>query len=80
MKRLARLWDLIAPQISLPEAPVGWRTLGRTFLKLGATGFGGGIAVIAQVRRIVVRERHWLSDEEFLTPSLSTESTRGQRS
>ena len=66
MKRIALLWDLITPAISPPETPVGWRTLGRTFLKLGATGFGGGIAVIAQVRRIVVRERRWLSEEEFL--------------
>jgi chromate transport protein ChrA len=66
MKRLTRLRDLITIQLLPPETPVGWQILGRTFLKLGATGFGGGIAVIAQVRRIVVRERHWLSDEEFL--------------
>jgi chromate transporter len=45
---------------------VEWRALARAFLKLGAIGFGGGIAVIAQIRRLVVRERRWMSEEEFL--------------
>jgi chromate transporter len=45
---------------------VEWRALARTFFKLGATGFGGGLAVIAHVRRVVTYERRWLSDEEFL--------------
>jgi chromate transporter len=35
-------------------------------MKLGATGFGGGIAVIAQIRRIAVRDHQWLSETEFL--------------
>ncbi len=51
----------------VPEAPrAEWRALAKTFLKVGATGFGGGLAVISQIRRQVVRERRWLSDEEFL--------------
>jgi chromate transporter len=51
----------------VPEAPrVDWRILARTFLKLGATGFGGGVAVIAQIRRLTVHQRRWLTDEEFL--------------
>lgn len=50
-----------------PEAPrVDWRVLGRTFLKVGATGFGGGVTVIAQIRRLTVHQRHWLTDDEFL--------------
>ncbi len=36
-----------------------------TFLGIGATGFGGGLAVIAQVRALVVGKRGWLSDREF---------------
>jgi len=36
------------------------------FLKLGATSFGGPAAHIAWMEREVVRERRWLSREEFL--------------
>jgi chromate transporter len=36
-----------------------------SFLGVGATGFGGGLAVIAQVRSLVVGKRGWLSDREF---------------
>jgi chromate transporter len=43
-----------------------WRTLIKPFLRVGATGFGGGIAVIAQIRRLVVAQKRWLSEEEFL--------------
>src|SRR5215510_6076897 len=58
-------------RIRLPKAEparsaVPWQILSRTFLKLGFTGFGGGIAVIGQIRRIVVRQNRWLSEEEFL--------------
>ena len=35
------------------------------FLRLGATGFGGPIALVARMRRELVEERRWLSDEEF---------------
>lgn len=59
-----RRW--IAEQFPLPEERIPWRALAETFLHLGATGFGGGIAVIGQIRRVVVRERRWLSEEEFL--------------
>ncbi len=62
----ARLRQRIAAHFAPQETRVEWRALARTFLKLGATGFGGGIAVLAQIRRLVVRERRWLSDEEFL--------------
>lgn len=61
---LARQW--IAAQLPVPAVRIGWRALAETFLQLGATGFGGGIAVIGQIRRVVVRERRWLSEEEFL--------------
>src|SRR5215813_5538732 len=42
------------------------RALAKTFFKLGVTGFGGGLAVIAHIRRVVVYERQWMSEEEFL--------------
>lgn len=36
-----------------------------SFLKIGTTGFGGGLAVIAHIRALVVAERHWLSEQDF---------------
>jgi chromate transporter len=63
---LSQLRAWIADQFAPDEAQVEWRALAKTFLKLGATGFGGGVAVIAQIRRLVVRERQWLSEDEFL--------------
>lgn len=36
-----------------------------SFLKIGLVGFGGGLAVMAQVRTLTVRKRHWLTDIEF---------------
>jgi chromate transporter len=59
-----RAW--LAEHFPLPEERIPWRELAKTFLKLGATGFGGGIAVISQIRRLVVRERRWMSEGEFL--------------
>lgn len=60
----AGMW--ISEQFTPVDAKVEWRALARTFLKLGATGFGGGVAVIAQIRNLVVRQHRWLSEEEFL--------------
>src|SRR5215475_8800949 len=45
---------------------VDWRALAKTFFKLGVTGFGGGLAVIAHIRRVVVYKNRWMSEEEFL--------------
>jgi chromate transporter len=36
-----------------------------SFLKIGLVGFGGSLAVIAQVRTLTVQNRHWLTDLEF---------------
>src|SRR6516164_3587565 len=80
MARFSRLHDLIVSEI-VPDRPlVSWRVLSRTFLQLGVTGFGGGIAVIAQIRRIVVRDRRWLSDEEFLDAVSLAQSLPGANS
>jgi len=37
-----------------------------TFTKIGLTGFGGGMAIVALVERVCVREKQWITAEEFL--------------
>jgi chromate transporter len=44
-------------------------TLGGLFLsffKIGLTGFGGGFAVLSQIRHVVVLERRWLGEHDFV--------------
>jgi len=36
------------------------------FCKIGLTGFGGGMAIVALVERMVVKEKQWVTPEEFL--------------
>ena len=36
-----------------------------SFLEIGLTGFGGGLAVIAQIKTLVVNRRRWLTEREF---------------
>jgi chromate transporter len=36
-----------------------------SFLKIGLVGFGGGLAVMAQIRSLVVNKRRWFTDHEF---------------
>lgn len=36
-----------------------------SFLKIGTVGFGGGLAVISQVRTLAVQQRRWLTEQEF---------------
>lgn len=36
-----------------------------SFLKIGTVGFGGGLAVIAQIRSLAVQQRRWLTEQEF---------------
>ncbi|MEP6741120.1 MAG: chromate transporter [bacterium] len=43
-------------------------TLGGLFLsllKVGTLGFGGGFAVISQIRSLVVHQRRWLTEQDF---------------
>ena len=37
-----------------------------SFLKIGASGFGGGFAVLSQIRHLVVLERRWLTEHDFI--------------
>jgi chromate transport protein ChrA len=36
-----------------------------SFLQVGTTGFGGGLAVIAQLRTLVLQKRRWFTEHEF---------------
>ena len=38
----------------------------KTFLVIGATGFGGGMAIVALVERRCVKEKQWLAHDEFM--------------
>jgi len=61
------LWRKWIPRLTIQsEERVDERALAKTFFKLGATGFGGGLAVIAHIRRVVVYNNRWMSEEEFL--------------
>lgn len=48
-----------------------------TFFKIGLFTFGGGYAMIANMREAVVDEKHWLSEEEMLEVIAIAESTPG---
>jgi len=37
-----------------------------SFLKIGFTGFGGGLAVLTQIRNVVVQQRAWLREHDFI--------------
>ena len=50
---------------SSPPPRVSLRAIFRTFLLIGATSFGGG--VVAYLREMLVENRRWLDDEEFLS-------------
>jgi chromate transporter len=45
---------------------VGLPEIFLTFAMVGLTGFGGGMAIVAMVERICVREKKWISSEEFM--------------
>jgi chromate transporter len=36
-----------------------------SFLQVGTTGFGGGLAVVAQLRALVLQKRRWFTEHEF---------------
>ncbi len=37
-----------------------------SFLKIGVTGFGGGLAVLTHIRNVVVQERRWITEHDFV--------------
>ncbi len=48
-----------------------------SFLKIGLVGFGGGVAVLAQIRTLTVRKRHWLTDSDFAEAMALAQSLPG---
>src|SRR5881394_4493983 len=48
----------------IPRVPI--RDLVRYFLRLGALGFGGPVALCGQMEKELVREKKWVSNEEML--------------
>src|SRR5947207_13786650 len=48
-----------------------------SFLKIGVTGFGGGFAVLSQIRSVVVRERGWLGEHDFIEALALAQSLPG---
>lgn len=51
--------------LELPGGAPGWRDLGRTYLKIGAIGFGGGFAVMDLIRAELVEKHRWLTEQRF---------------
>ena len=54
------------PQDPLPTPAVSWAAAARTWLLIGATGFGGPAGQIAILHREVVERKRWLGEDEFL--------------
>jgi chromate transporter len=48
------------------NAPIPIRDLVHYFLRLGALGFGGPVALCGQMEKELVREKRWVSNEEML--------------
>ncbi len=49
----------------MDSKPVGIGEITRYFLRLGALGFGGPAALVGQMERELVGERHWLRKDEM---------------
>lgn len=48
-----------------------------TFFKIGLFTFGGGYAMISQIREIIVEKKNWITDDELLQIITIAESTPG---
>lgn len=48
-----------------------------SFLNIGITGFGGGLAVLAQIRTLAVRKRRWFTEHEFAEAMALAQSLPG---
>jgi len=47
--------------------PVKLKELIVTFLKIGTIGFGGGVAMLALIRKYLVTEKKWINDDDLVT-------------
>lgn len=57
--------------------PLTGRELFREGLLLGLTGFGGGIATLAQIEHRLVARRHWVDEDQFLEAAALGQSLPG---
>ena len=48
-----------------------------TFFKIGLFTFGGGYAMISQIREEIIEKKHWLTEEELMQIITIAESTPG---
>jgi chromate transporter len=48
----------------MPEMNVGFLEMTRTLFRIGATSYGGP-AIVADIRRVTVQQRGWVSEDEF---------------
>src|SRR6185369_4880353 len=55
-----------APRNRVTAQPPSLPRLALYFLNLGATGFGGPIALAARMQKTLVDEREWFSRQDFL--------------
>jgi chromate transporter len=51
--------ERVTPRVTLPQ-------IAATFFMIGATGFGGGMAIVALIERRCVLEKRWLGNDEFM--------------
>jgi len=57
---------MVGPATDGPTSgSVGLFDLARVFIKVGATGFGGAMPMLAMIQGEVVERRRWVSQEEF---------------
>lgn len=45
---------------------MGLREIFVTFAKIGITGFGGGMAIVALIERVCVKQKAWIDSETFM--------------
>ena len=48
-----------------------------SFLKIGTVGFGGGLAVISQIRTLAVQQRRWITEQDFASGFALAQSLPG---
>src|SRR2546428_6378378 len=62
-----RCWDLRGFCLSVETPPrLSLRQIAGYFVRLGAFGFGGPIALAGYMQRDLVGRRHWFTQEEYL--------------
>lgn len=54
------------PALNTAAERVSLQEIFLLFLKVGLTGFGGGMAIVALTERMVVKEKQWVTPDEFL--------------